>query len=276
MARTNLVPYVLEHYKNGQRHFKDLDMENESFEGQDLEGIVFENCLLYVSFRRANLQNARFTNGGIKTCNFQEANLTGAHFENLSVEGAEFAYSKTVNFCFENNWAYGQPVGQAEFDHWIKDYPENHHAEELARLKTTLLQLDKYLEGTNYEPHFRVELLCESIRMEQVIREMNKRLRKPATESAFREISYEVFKAQILEKIRYTGKPGPGESPFARDAVKQIESNLFQLIEQKFHPRVTRFYEAPGDNNWIFWSFSFLVVSKERTKSYWFHGGASD
>jgi hypothetical protein len=276
MPKTNLVPFVLEHYKNGQRRFEDLDMENESFEGEDLEGIIFDGCSLYISFRGANLKNAQFLNGGIKTCDFQQADLTNAWFENLAVESSEFAGSIVENTFFDNNYAYGQAFSQADFDNWIKDYPENQYQEELNRLKTILLQLDKYLAGSNYEPHFEIDLLCQSTHFDQVIPEMNKRLRKPVTESAFREIPYQVFKADILEKIRYNGEPGPDKSKFATDAVRLIESQLFQLIEQKFHPNVTRFYLAPNNNQWIFWNFSFLIVSKERNKSYLLEGGASD
>jgi hypothetical protein len=277
MPKTNLVPFVLEHYKNGQRYFEDLDLENESFEGEDLEGIIFDRCLLYVSFRGANLKNAQFLNGGIKTCDFQEADLTNARFENLNVESSQFAGSTTTNIYFDNNWAYGQAVTQDDFNDWIKDYPENQYQDELNRLKTILLQLDKYLEGSNYEPHFEINLLCESTHFDQVIPEMNKRIRKQlVTESAFREISYPVFKADILEKIRYTGKPGPDQSTFATDAVRLIESQLFQLIEQKFPPNVTRFYLAPNNNQWIFWNFSFLIISRERNKTYLLEGGASD
>ena len=58
MNKTTLVPYVLEKYHQGQRYFQDLDLENESFEGQNLEDITFEGCSLYISFRKANLKNA--------------------------------------------------------------------------------------------------------------------------------------------------------------------------------------------------------------------------
>lgn len=124
MNKTNLVPYVLEKYQQGQRYFQDLDMENESFEGQNLEGIIFEDCSLYISFRKANLRNAKFINGGIKTCDFREADLTNARFENLCVESSEFARAKTDNTYFDNNSAYGQNVTQAEFENWIKDHEE--------------------------------------------------------------------------------------------------------------------------------------------------------
>lgn len=276
MQPINRASFVLESYQNGQRRFEDLELANESFEGQNLEGITFDGCLLYVSFRGANLKNATFINGGIKTCNFRDADLSGAHFENLSVESAEFAGSKTENTYFNNNYAYGQLVTQSDFDHWMKDYPENQYHEELNRFKTILLQLDKYLEGTNYEPHFQIELLCKSTHFEQVVPEMNKQLRKPVTENVFREISFEEFKAELVDKIRYAGKPGPDDSQFAKDAVSLIESNLLQLISQKFRPDVTRFYRAPQDDTWIFWSFAFLIISKERNKSYLFKGGASD
>lgn len=121
MKKTDIVPYVLEKYGQGQRYFHNLDMENESFEGQDLEDIVFEGCSLYISFRKANLKNAKFLSGGIKTCDFREADLTNARFEGVCVESAQFAHAIIANTYFDNNSAYGQNVTQADFDSWIKD-----------------------------------------------------------------------------------------------------------------------------------------------------------
>ena len=122
MNKTNLVPYIIQQYRQGQRYFQDLNMENESFEGQNLEDIIFENCSLYISFKKANLRNAKFINGGIKTCDFREADLTNAHFENVCIESVQFARSKTENIYFDNNSAQGQLVTKAHFDEWIKDY----------------------------------------------------------------------------------------------------------------------------------------------------------
>ena len=99
-------------------------MENESFEGQNLEDITFEDCSLYISFRKANLKNAKFINRGIKTCDFREADLTNARFENVCIESAQFARSKTDNIYFDNNSSYGQLVTKAHFDDWIQDYEE--------------------------------------------------------------------------------------------------------------------------------------------------------
>jgi uncharacterized protein YjbI with pentapeptide repeats len=124
MNKTNLVDFVLEQYRKGQRHFENLDMENESFEGQNLEDIVFEDCSLYISFRKANLKNAKFINGGIKTCDFREADLTNARFEYVCIESAKFARAKTIGIYFNNNSCYGQNVTQSDFDEWIKDWEE--------------------------------------------------------------------------------------------------------------------------------------------------------
>jgi uncharacterized protein YjbI with pentapeptide repeats len=124
MNKTNLVPYVLEKYQQGQRYFQGLDMANESFEGQNLEDITFEDCSLYISFKKANLRNATFINGGIKTCDFREADLTNARFENVCIESAQFARSTTDNIYFDNNSSYGQLLTKAHFDDWIKDYEE--------------------------------------------------------------------------------------------------------------------------------------------------------
>ena len=124
MNKTDLAAYVLQQYQSGQRYFDNLDMENESFEGCNLHDIIFEHCSLYVSFRNTNLTNAKFLNGGIKTCDFREADLTNARFENVCIESALFARSKTDNIYFDNNSAYGQLVTQTDFDTWVKDVDE--------------------------------------------------------------------------------------------------------------------------------------------------------
>lgn len=109
---------IIEAYKNGQRYFVDVEMENENFDGQNLEGIIFENCFLYSSFRKANLKNAKFINGNVKTCDFTGANLTNAHFENVSVEGVLFNGAKKDGVYFDNNWCYGNRVTQKHFEDW--------------------------------------------------------------------------------------------------------------------------------------------------------------
>ncbi|MFT3793206.1 pentapeptide repeat-containing protein [Flavobacterium sp.] len=109
---------IIEQYQKEQRYFSGLDLDNGNFEGQHLEGIVFENCFLYSSFSRANLSGAKFINGNLKTCDFREADLTDAHFENVSVENALFAGAKKDGTYFNNNWCYGQPVTQNDFDNW--------------------------------------------------------------------------------------------------------------------------------------------------------------
>jgi uncharacterized protein YjbI with pentapeptide repeats len=124
MTKTNLINYVLTQYSLGQRYFENLDIENESFEGQNLEDIVFEHCSLYVNFRKANLKNAQFLQGGIKTCDFREADLTNARFEYVCIENAQFARSITDGVYFNNNSCYGQNATQADFDHWIKDHED--------------------------------------------------------------------------------------------------------------------------------------------------------
>lgn len=122
MNRTNFAKDILEQYRKGQRYFVDLELENESFDYQNLQNIVFENCFLYSSFRGANLRNAKFINGNIKTCDFRDADLTNAYFENLTVESSQFSGAKTDGIYFDNNWAYGHSVTRADFDKWIKDH----------------------------------------------------------------------------------------------------------------------------------------------------------
>lgn len=107
---------IIEAYNNGQRYFPDIEMEDENFDGQNLEGIIFERCFLYSSFQKANLKNSKFINGNIKTCDFTEADLTNAHFENVLVECVVLSGAKTEGIYFDNNWYYGHNLTQKDFD----------------------------------------------------------------------------------------------------------------------------------------------------------------
>lgn len=116
MDKTNFASTILEQYSQGKRYFEDLDLYDESFDDQNLEGIIFDRCFLYSSFCRANLRNAKFINGNIKTCDFREADLTNAHFENVAFESAQFQNAKTEGIYFNNNWSYGQQYSQIDFE----------------------------------------------------------------------------------------------------------------------------------------------------------------
>lgn len=115
---------LLLQYRKGRRYFTEVYLEEGNLEGADLRDAVFEHCLFYISFRGADLRNARFINGGIKCCDFREADLTGTHFESLAIESAQFARAKVQGVFFDNNSAYGHPVTGADFDDWIKDHEE--------------------------------------------------------------------------------------------------------------------------------------------------------
>ncbi|NHZ33451.1 pentapeptide repeat-containing protein [Massilia rubra] len=124
MDSTDIASEVLAAYERGERCFQGLTICRESFEGQVLEDVVFQDCNLYVDFRHANLRNATFRNGGIKTCDFRDADLSGARFENVSVEGSQYARAKTDGVCWNNNWAYGSISTQDDFDSWIKGHEQ--------------------------------------------------------------------------------------------------------------------------------------------------------
>lgn len=113
---------LLRRYKNGERTFYDLDLENEDYRSLNLEGVRFEGCFLSVDFRNANLNKAVFINGNIKYSDFGGANLSNAHFENLGIEGSNFKDAKIDGMVFINNHAYSQSnIGQKEFEDWVKN-----------------------------------------------------------------------------------------------------------------------------------------------------------
>lgn len=117
-----MKPYILEEYKNGRRYFEDIDVMNEVFDNENLEGIIFEHSGIYASFKGANLRNAQFLNGGIKTCDFRGADLTNAKFEFLCIESSAFLGANVEGVYFNNNSCYGQDATQAHFNEFIKDF----------------------------------------------------------------------------------------------------------------------------------------------------------
>jgi hypothetical protein len=104
-------------YKNGQRHFLDLDFEYlEGFSNKDFSDIVFEGCFLYLDFRNSNLTNAKFIGCNIKEIDLRQANLTNALMTNCLVESAMFKGATVTGFKFIDNYYYGLTLGQEEFD----------------------------------------------------------------------------------------------------------------------------------------------------------------
>ncbi len=120
MKKINFAEIILEKYINGQRYFSDYDLDNENFDDQNLTGIIFENCFIASSFKRANLKNAKFIHSNIKTSDFSGADLTYAHFEHLVVDGANFTGAKIDNIYFENNWLQGFNISIVDLSKWVK------------------------------------------------------------------------------------------------------------------------------------------------------------
>ena len=119
IIKTNFATTILDLYKNGQRYFADYDLENENFDHQNLEDIIFENCFIASSFNHANLKNAKFINSNIKTSDFSFANLSNAHFENLVIDGTNFIGAVTTDMYFENNEFQGQVFSRSDFEKWL-------------------------------------------------------------------------------------------------------------------------------------------------------------
>lgn len=119
MDNSPTIQEILQRYKEGQRQFKDLDIEGD-FSHQNLEGIEFEGCFIAADFRYCNLENSKFWNGNIKTSDFSYSILTNAVFTGLAVEGTDFKEAETEGLVFEGNYCFGQVVGQVDFEELFK------------------------------------------------------------------------------------------------------------------------------------------------------------
>lgn len=114
---TMTVEEFLKAYKNGQRHFRDLDFEYvDGFADKDFSDAIFEDSFLYLDFRNTNLTNTQFIGCNIKEIDLRKANLTNALMKNCLVESAMFKDAIVNNFKFVDNYFYGLTVGQKEFD----------------------------------------------------------------------------------------------------------------------------------------------------------------
>lgn len=119
MKQYNPLTHIefFEAYKNGQRHFLDLDFEHlDGFSNKDFSDIVFEGCFLYLDFRNSNLTNAKFIGCNIKEIDLRQANLTNALMTNCLVECALFKGATVEGFKFLDNYYYGLTLGQEDFN----------------------------------------------------------------------------------------------------------------------------------------------------------------
>ena len=106
-----------EAYKNGQRKFNGLDFEYlDGFSEKDFSNIEFENCFLYIDFRKSNLSNAKFISCNLKEIDLRETNLTNAFMKNCLIESAMFKDAKTNGFVFQDNYYFGHTLKQKDFD----------------------------------------------------------------------------------------------------------------------------------------------------------------
>lgn len=106
---------ILANFQNGVTEFSGLDVVG-SLEGENLEGITFEQCSMLINFKGANLKGAKFKDGSIKNGNFTDADLTDAHFENMVIDKATFKGANTNGLYFRNNSFEGSPISQDNFE----------------------------------------------------------------------------------------------------------------------------------------------------------------
>ncbi|WP_341841202.1 pentapeptide repeat-containing protein [Chitinophaga caseinilytica] len=117
----NLSEFLL-HYKNGQRNFIGLDLDDHDFHALDLSDAVFEECYFHsTSWVGSNLQNTRFKNCSLKCADFRNTNLTNAAIQDCLVDSIAFNGAITKDFVFSGNDFYGATVDQKDFEETFKD-----------------------------------------------------------------------------------------------------------------------------------------------------------
>jgi uncharacterized protein YjbI with pentapeptide repeats len=111
MMTTTDIQNIIQKYKNGHRHFINLDFDKgEKLNGQIFTDINFDNCYFSVDFSHTDFTNAKFVNCNLKCCDFSHCNLTNAVFDNCSLESAIFKNAKINGTSLSNCHCYGQVV----------------------------------------------------------------------------------------------------------------------------------------------------------------------
>ncbi len=111
MTTTTDIQNIIEKYKNGHRHFINLDFDKgEKLTGQVLSESTFDNCCFSVDFSQTDFSKAKFINCNLKCCDFSNCNLTNSEFENCLLESAEFKNAQIEGINMTNCYCYGQLV----------------------------------------------------------------------------------------------------------------------------------------------------------------------
>lgn len=128
------IQNIIEKYKDGHRHFINLDFDKgEKLTEQILSDSTFDNCCFSVDFSQTDFSNAKFINCNLKCSDFSNCNLTNSGFENCSLESAKFKNAQIEGISMINCYCYGQLVsinnetGELETfkDNFIKELFDN-------------------------------------------------------------------------------------------------------------------------------------------------------
>ena len=107
------VQEFFEAFKKGQRHFSNLHFEyDKGFQGQNLKGVIFDSCFLYIDLRNSNLKGAKFIDCNLKELDLRESNLCDGLMTKCLIESTLFRGAEITNFVFKENYYYGHILNQ--------------------------------------------------------------------------------------------------------------------------------------------------------------------
>ena len=116
----NTVEALIYAYKNGQRIFHNLELEDQpdSFVGVDLRNADLSGSIIVGDFSRANLKSVIFNNCNLKTSSFNKADLRNAVFINTALCSTTFKGSQLEGSDFTGASFHGHVMKPGEFPNW--------------------------------------------------------------------------------------------------------------------------------------------------------------
>lgn len=93
--------------RSGRNHFSNVEViESGEIHNYNLDGMMFEECILMIDFSGSTFRNAKIINSNIKTCIFRDSDLSNSEFINNSIEGCVFSNAEIAGIKFINNTQY--------------------------------------------------------------------------------------------------------------------------------------------------------------------------
>jgi uncharacterized protein YjbI with pentapeptide repeats len=114
-------PTVLKHYAQGERHFRDIELDTEPYgdlTGRTLDHADFSGSFILATFSQCSLRSTSFRDANVKCCDFTEADLTDADFRGAALCSTTFKGARLMGAKFGGSSYHGTVFPEGFIPDW--------------------------------------------------------------------------------------------------------------------------------------------------------------